>query len=359
MSQKPYFFHYPSFTVVPDDHTNYSNAWDNNLPIPSVWTVEEKIHGANGSIIFETCSAGHSGPPQLWVATRNGIVSTLDELSTKAALGAQPALMPIKSNLLSLTAVVAENHPGATSVHVFGEIYGPGVQKGTHYRKDKGFCIFDIAVYDDNAKRAEFLSRTDLIDLCEANHLEYIKILFTGGFEECLAWSLAHLKDNTQIPETLGIVDMPPFVREGHVLRQTTCQPDKKKTDDRLVELSGWCTHLKHRVVDAFPQPTKEFVLKEIKKSRLLDLFAKENLGILAHGRDEWVEILCQDALDECKQFFKEGELDHVKINKVLRKSAAYLFDTVSSQQLTGEEGGGGTSSSSKVEENCGDDDED
>lgn len=102
--------------------------------------------------------------------------------------------------------------PGRT-VHVLGEVYGPGVQDLHYGRQDRGFAVFDINV------DGRYLNRAELWSACVHLRLDMVPLLYSGAFSR---EKLAAFTDGTA---TVGGA----HTREGVVV-----VPVIERRDDKL-----------------------------------------------------------------------------------------------------------------------------
>ena len=90
---------------------------------------------------------------------------------------------------------------------VYGEIYGPGIQKGYAYGlegDDRRFAVYDVM------KDGKFLSHADLVDWCRARNLTMVPTLYTGAFSTEVVDEYTNGK---------SVLDPGTKVREGCVVR--------------------------------------------------------------------------------------------------------------------------------------------
>jgi RNA ligase (TIGR02306 family) len=75
---------------------------------------------------------------------------------------------------------------------IYGEIYGPSVQKGYHYGlKDsmRRLVVFDILHQTENESR--WLSLDEVLDFCKEYNLNYVPVLYRGKWNKDIAVKLA------------------------------------------------------------------------------------------------------------------------------------------------------------------------
>lgn len=103
------------------------------------WLVTEKIHGDNVRAWLKPGddSITHSRESEVKVFGR----------TAKADM--KPGVKELLESTFSLEKMVAAFGTNTEAI-VFGEAYGPGIQKGGSYRSNKGVRIFDVVVFGPN-----------------------------------------------------------------------------------------------------------------------------------------------------------------------------------------------------------------
>ena len=92
------------------------------------WHISEKIDGANFQFICDGA--------EVKVASRNNLVGG-------TFFGCQAVIDKHADKMMLLK---NEFYPEAEQIAVYGELYGPGIQKRVNYGPDKGFAAFDLQV---------------------------------------------------------------------------------------------------------------------------------------------------------------------------------------------------------------------
>lgn len=106
---------------------------------------------------------------------------------------------------------------------VYGEVYGPGIQKGYDYGVPNGelrLAVFDVKVLSEDRQSTRWLSVDELTAWCKERDLEMVPILYRGPHNKDLAKQY-----------TLGDCIGGQKVREGIVIRdplETVCFMGKK-----------------------------------------------------------------------------------------------------------------------------------
>ena len=125
------------------------------------WIVTEKVDEANFSF---WCDG-----EQVKVASRNQFVDG-------AFYGCQEVIDEIAPKILSFC---SDND---AQIVIYGELYGDGIQKRVKYGK-KSFVAFDVfSLWAGSTEHKEYAQI-----LCSNIGIQFVPVLFRGGFEECLA----------------------------------------------------------------------------------------------------------------------------------------------------------------------------
>lgn len=94
---------------------------------------------------------------------------------------------------------------------VFGEIVGPGVQKGYEYGlKEHQFVVFDVKRLQPDGKSFEWLAPCDVEDFCKERGFIYVPVLYKGKYNKELIYGLTKGK---------SAFDPGTKVREGVVVK--------------------------------------------------------------------------------------------------------------------------------------------
>ena len=83
---------------------------------------------------------------------------------------------------------------GETKVILFGEGYGPKIQKGGLYRDDVSFILFDVLILDAEEKPVIWLKREDVEDVAKAFGIDVVPIVGEGTLEEAVEYVKTHPK---------------------------------------------------------------------------------------------------------------------------------------------------------------------
>jgi RNA ligase (TIGR02306 family) len=96
---------------------------------------------------------------------------------------------------------------------VYGEIIGPGIQKGYGYDLlSHEFLVFDVKVLQPDGK-FKWMNPDQVVEFCKERALNYVPVVYRGPYNESLAYSL------TRGP---SVYDPKTKVREGIVIKAAT-----------------------------------------------------------------------------------------------------------------------------------------
>lgn len=100
---------------------------------------------------------------------------------------------------------------GESDVILFGEGYGPGIQKGGAYRSDVSFILFDVLISD------VWLNRDSIEDIAKFFSVDVVPVIFEGIIQEAVDFV------KTKPKSTIGTADM-----EGLVGRPVIEMKDRR-----------------------------------------------------------------------------------------------------------------------------------
>lgn len=92
---------------------------------------------------------------------------------------------------------------GETEVILFGEGYGPGIQKGGAYRSDVSFILFDVLIGDT------WLKRDSVEDIATAFGIDIVPIVFVGDIKEAIDFVKTKPKSTIGTANMEGVVGRP------------------------------------------------------------------------------------------------------------------------------------------------------
>lgn len=92
---------------------------------------------------------------------------------------------------------------GENDVILFGEGYGPGIQKGGAYRPDVSFILFDVMVGDI------YLERHNVEDIATTFDIDVVPIVGQGTIDEAVKFVLSKPKSTIGTADMEGVVARP------------------------------------------------------------------------------------------------------------------------------------------------------
>lgn len=140
----------------------------------SIWEFTEKIDGTNIRIMWD----GHK--------------VTFGGRTERAQI---PAPLMNKLNEMfggNVNEELFEQTFGEKEVILFGEGYGPGIQKGGAYRKDVSFILFDVKIGE------MWLERKDVEDIAKTFGIDVVPVVFYGPISAAVEY--VKRKPTTLIP---------------------------------------------------------------------------------------------------------------------------------------------------------------
>ena len=168
------------------------------------WLFEEKIDGTNIRIMYDGQSiklGGKTDDAQLHMQLVGNI---------RTLLGLDGVAEPETLKKWSEIFVPKEDSP--LEVCLYGEGYGPGIQKGGgNYRKEKGFILFDVKIGQ------MYLTRESVRDIARQLNLEVVPEIGRGTLHDGIALVKAGFKS------TFG-----DFMAEGIVARPVVELKDRR-----------------------------------------------------------------------------------------------------------------------------------
>lgn len=155
------------------------------------WTYTEKVDGTNVRIIYTGQHVAFTGK------------------TDRAQL--HPNLMNALEEMFTVTAL--DRVFGTDSVCLYGEGYGPKIQKGGKYRQDQSFVLFDVKVGD------WWLRQGDVRDIASKLEIEVVPVVGFGDLYEMVEEVRAGFKSYWGDFMAEGIVARPDvelFARNGN-----------------------------------------------------------------------------------------------------------------------------------------------
>jgi len=269
------------------------------------WTLSEKIHGANFSILFQP-----QAKPE-WFSRNNKITGdnfyNCEELIEEYVFAKLPIIQQFSTKTKQ-------------TVRLYGELYGPGIQKGVEYGNERGIKFFDMMVND------QFISQQAFEDFF-FDH-------FLGSMLVPLLGRVPTLQDAINLDTRFNskLSDKTDNIVEGVVIKpfekvlvdaQGSLFYIKKKND----EFKEKQKVKKIRTVTNYTEEVNEYraiFLSYINKNRVESVFSKE--GEISSFKEigKYISLIHKDALDD----FKLDHDENFLIAKFTKQERKYIFNS-------------------------------
>lgn len=151
------------------------------------WLCTEKIDGTNIGIVWDGHRVSYQGRTETAQIPAH-LVCKLVEL-----FGG-----PVNEE-------VFEQKFGEMPVVLFGEGYGPKIQKGGNYRSDVSFILFDVYLPQQNL----WLKRDSVEDIAKTFGIDVVPIIITGTLAEAVAYVKSKPKSTIGTANMEGLVCKP------------------------------------------------------------------------------------------------------------------------------------------------------
>lgn len=128
----------------------------------NIWQFTEKIDGTNIRVFWdghEVSFAGRTDKAQIPAFLLSYLTETFKTSEAEQ---------------------IFEEKFGEIPVMLFGEGYGPKIQKGHLYRNDVSFILFDVLICDN------YQSRSTVEDIAKAFGIDIVPIIFEGTIQEAV-----------------------------------------------------------------------------------------------------------------------------------------------------------------------------
>lgn len=149
------------------------------------WYFTEKIDGTNIRIHWDGHKvefAGRTDRAQIPKSLMDYLTNTFDSMEAEEMF---------------------EQKFGETNVILFGEGYGPGIQKGGAYRNDVSFILFDVQIGDT------WLKRDSVEDIATAFGVDIVPIIFVGNIKKAVDFVKTKPKSTIGTANMEGVVGRP------------------------------------------------------------------------------------------------------------------------------------------------------
>lgn len=147
------------------------------------WEVTRKLDGSNFSIILGKEKGYYDDTffiPTLIFASRTQIIPENTNFQNYLSISED-----LKTKARILGTILFSKDSKIKNIHIFGEIYGKGVQNRIYYGPKVYFSVFDILIKMDN-DNLYYLDKIKVHELCERVGLNYVPILFKGKLQDIL-----------------------------------------------------------------------------------------------------------------------------------------------------------------------------
>lgn len=322
------FTKYNSITNVSVDAITYTKI---NIS-ESLWTVTEKVHGANTSLV--------TNGKNITFAKRTAPVGEAEDFFGYNQNNFDKFL--IKEKIINLFNKAKEVAPDIEVLTVYGELFGGSyshpdvekvanacrVQKGIQYAPFNSFYAFDIKI------NGNFIS-TDLCNaLLEDVGIFYAKSLFEGTLDECLVYP--NIFEST-IPKQLNLPEITNNVCEGVIIKPfNPCffasgkRVIFKNKNEKWKEVSSKPERAKVIVnVPEYLSSIYEDSCRYITENRLKNTISKvgfatfEKFNVL---NGMFVQDILQDFSEDNKEYSNLKRKEQKIINKLVGKQAVQLL---------------------------------
>lgn len=159
----------------------------------NIWQFTEKIDGTNIRVLWdghEVSFAGRTDKAQIPAFLLSYLTETFKTSEAEQ---------------------IFEEKFGEIPVMLFGEGYGPKIQKGHLYRNDISFILFDVLICDN------YQSRSTVEDIVKAFGIDIVPIIFEGTIQEAVDF----VKKNPD--STMGTAKMEGLVGRPKVELKDRC----------------------------------------------------------------------------------------------------------------------------------------
>lgn len=151
----------------------------------NIWVFTEKIDGTNIRIHWDGHKVTFDGRTNNAQIPSNLVKYLMDTFGTMEA------------------EEMFEQKFGSTEVTLYGEGYGPKIQKGGLYRPDVSFILFDVLIGDI------WLKRDSVEDIAKAFGIDVVPIIFKGTINEAVEFVETKPKSTIGNAPMEGVVGRP------------------------------------------------------------------------------------------------------------------------------------------------------
>jgi len=300
------FYKYPSLTNhYQNKDINYFEVKFGDEARNITWTISEKLHGANFSILF----LSNSEPK--WFSRNQEITNdnfyNSDDLIKEFVF--------IKLRIIQNFCLQTQQ-----SVRLYGELYGPGIQKGVDYGIERNIKFYDMMVND------RFISQMSFENFFFDHKLGSYMVPSLGRvstLKEALAFesrfdSLISKKDDNIVE---GVVIKP--YEKVFIDHQGSMFYIKKKNDEFKEKQSVKKVKTETQYTEEVNSYRVKF-LEFINPNRVESVFSKEGEIMSFKELGKYIPLIHQDALDDFK---KENDMEFIS-NQFTKQERKYIFNS-------------------------------
>jgi len=292
--------------------------------IRDLWSVTEKIHGANFACYVERIGTGYDDF-NVQFASRNNLLNN-DE--SDSFYNFRSIKEQVRFDVIELHERCSEK-VGDVNI-IYGELFGglyehedvkksnqSRVQKGVEYCPDLNFKVFDMYHIPEggNVDNGHYIGADDVKHLCDKIGVDYVKEIFRGTLDECLE----HQNDfNSEIFKDYDLPDIGENVCEGVVIKPLIPFYDMrgnraifKNKNNKFAEKAGQKKNKVTQNKELSPEDKKQIELADqyVTMNRLNNIESKIGELVEAKQIGQFIKALMLDVIEDVK--YEDGvELD-------------------------------------------------
>jgi Rnl2 family RNA ligase len=291
------FKKYPS--ILNHYRSKEINWWVQQHPdlLTAEYEVQEKIHGANIQLIF-------SPNEPLVVCSRNRVLAEDEDFYGVKALLSQEL-----DGFVDQMQFVADN---SETISFYGEIFGPGIQRGIDYGSEKRVVFFDVALSGESL--APVFSRLIFKNIDPGLYIPQLAVV--NGLQNALDF-------NTKLISAFG-PDNPENVIEGVVIKPLNAVYQSPQGSRFYIKKKNEAFKEKAKVKKVAQVPSElealhlEF-LSYITPMRLQAVFSKHGEINSPSEIGKYIKLMLADAKEDFEQ---ENELPELS-----KKELKYVYN--------------------------------
>lgn len=279
-------YHSKNMNRFLDYHPNLENEY---------FYIEEKIDGANISIMID------GGYNVKW-AKRSGVLGQNNNFM---------GLLEIKDEYQKFIVALTEMKDPHSTIQIYGEIFGPGIQNRCNYGNKKKIKFYDMKIVNDN--RVYYLTPYEFREMMQGlgySHL-MVKTLDTiKGLNNTLEFDPYIKNEYSSLIE--GIVIKPAY--SNYYLPSGSRFVLKKKNEEFDEKSQKKKKNKQPKEVDSVEEELKERFLCYINHNRLKSTFSKEGKIEAPEQIGNYIKLVMKDVKND---FEKENDLNNIERSKL------------------------------------------